>query len=81
MKVMPPISIKYLAKVNGKRAINGTEYGVTIKGDGDLYNPNPDAYDLLAQVGASIREQNQEMEIVVGMQITVVFDPPMKVSK
>ncbi len=75
---MNPITVKYIAKINGKRAINGELYGVAIKGDGEIVVPHIDAYDTLADLAETLKESNKDMESVSGMQITITFDPPVQ---
>ena len=57
-------------QANGRRALNGPVYGVTLHGDAILQPPH-NLHDAVSAVAKGVVKLNREMEIVEDIQITV----------
>lgn len=63
-------SVIWKVKANGRRALNGPVYGVTLHGDAVL-QPRHNLYDAVSACAKGVVRLNREMEIVEDIQITV----------
>ncbi len=65
------IGSRWKAVVVGRKCLNGKPYSATMSGTVTEEDGDEDVYDLVQQLVESIREQNSEMELPHGIQITI----------
>ena len=63
---------QWQAIFRGKKALNGKPYSVTFKGDVQAVTEGDSIYDVLAELVDHMAEENAEMELPDGVQITLV---------
>lgn len=65
------IGSRWKAIVNGKKSLNGKPYSATFSGDIFAEDGDEDIYDAMEALVESLRDQNAEMELPHGIQITI----------
>jgi hypothetical protein len=65
------MNAKWEAKINGKRALNGTRYGVTFDGTIAWSGAAHHFYFVIEHLVKSLRSENKEMELPDSIQLTL----------
>lgn len=65
--------MRFIAKINGKKHLNGEEYGVTILGSADMVPgfKQLSIYKVVSRVAQHLEDENAEMEHPESIQITL----------